>query len=284
MLEAAGVDIVTNESGRKLTAEETVALCGECVGILAGTERYDEATLRSLPALRVLSRIGAGVDNIDREAAAALDVEVRNTPDGPTDAVVELTIALIFDMLRHVSAMDRAMREGLWSKRMGNLLAGKRVGIVGLGRIGSRVGDRLNSLGCIVAYCDIRPHDDVPFRRMCLEELLPWADIVTLHCTAAEEGCDPMIGAHEIALMREGAWLVNASRGELVDEAALTRGLESRHLSGAAVDVFSEEPYQGPLLALDKVVLTPHVGSYAAECRSCMEAEAVRNLLDVLQA
>lgn len=283
-LVGAGLDVIVNDKRRKLTSAETVTLCGECVGILAGTEQYDEQTLGSLGKLRVLSRIGAGLDNVNLLAAAALGIEVRNTPDGPTDAVAELTIALMLDMLRHVSAMDKNMRAGVWEKRMGNLLSCKRVGIVGLGRIGSRVAGHLAALGCDVAYCDVRPQDDsVQHVQMSFEDLLAWADIVTIHCTAPGSTCAAMIGHAELNLMRPGTWLVNASRSELVDESALIESIRSGHLAGAAIDVFAEEPYSGQLIGLDNVVLTPHAGSYAAECRNRMEMDAVRNLLDVLR-
>ncbi len=284
LLEEARIEIAPNELGRKLDPEETLRLCSNCVGILAGTERYDEKTLTALPGLRVISRIGTGVDNIDRDAAASLGIEVRNTPDGPTDAVVELTIGVMFDMLRHLSATDRDMRAGVWKKRMGNLLSGKRVGIVGLGRIGGRVAAKLGLLGCDVAYCDVRPEDgDVPYSRMPFEALLGWADILSVHCTAPGDACGPMIGEGALAMMRPGTWLVNASRGELVDETALADALESGHLAGAAIDVFADEPYRGRLLECENVVLTPHIGSYASECRQQMEIDAVQNLLGVLR-
>jgi D-3-phosphoglycerate dehydrogenase len=280
-LASSGLEVARNETGRTLAPEETTQLLQGCVGVVAGTERYDAAVLASLPDLRVISRVGAGIDAIDADAAAAHGIAVMNTPWGPTLAVAELTLALILDMLRRVSRMDRDVRAGIWKKRMGNQLAGKRVGVVGFGRIGRTVAGKLAALDAEVRFCDLHtPGDPAPCERMTFDELLGWADIVSLHCTMSE-GC-ALMGERELSLMRPGGFLVNTSRGGLVDESALYDALDAGHLAGAALDVYGREPYEGPLSSLDSVVLTPHVGSYAAEGRAGMELEAVENLLAAL--
>lgn len=280
MLEQAGFTPQLNPLGRKLTAEETVAQVAGCVGVVAGTEPLTEKVLSSCPGLRVVSRCGVGMDNVDQAAAAGLGITVCNTPDGPTRAVAELTLAMALDLLRDVSRMDRELRAGVWKKRMGFALQGKRLGIVGMGRIGQAVAQTFAAMGTSVAYCD---PVEAPccFPRLALNELLMHSDIVCLHCSRPEGICT-LLDREALLTMPRGSWLINCSRGGLVDEEALYELLVSGHLAGAGLDVFDREPYQGPLLSLDNVVLTPHIGSYAREGRIQMEIAAVQNALDVL--
>lgn len=221
------------------------------------------------------------MESIDLSAAKAMGIKVVNTPDGPTLAVAELTIGLILDILRKISMMDRGIRSYGWRKEMGRLLSGKSVGIIGYGRIGRAVGKLAASFGCGVSFCD--PKVDAAgdgARKLTLAEILRGSDIVTLHVP----GSDRILGATEIAMMKSGSYLVNASRGGTVDEAALLDSLKSEHVAGAALDVFEREPYKGELSKLENVVLTPHIGSYAAESRIGMETDAVRNLIKELEA
>jgi len=280
LIERAGFSFVLNPHGRKLTREETISLCADCQGIVAGTETYDAEVLDRLPELKALSRCGVGMDSVNQEVCAARGIAVRNTPLGPTRAVAELVAGLILDMLRNISRMDRELRGGTWKKRMGSLLEGKKVGIVGYGRIGRATGDLLERLGARVAFSDpfVREADR---ERMELPDLLAWADIISLHCSKTAEACHLLDGAM-LSLMRPGSWLVNAGRGGLVDEEALAGLLRSGHLAGAAIDCFEKEPYTGPLREIESAILTPHIGSYAREGRIRMEIDAVRNLLDAL--
>lgn len=279
MLKRAGLDIAVNDLGRKLSKDETVSLCRGCVAILAGTENYDKDVLVKLAGLKIISRCGVGMENIDLKAAGELGIEVVNTPSGPTAAVAELTVALVLDLLRKISFMDRQIRSGGWEKVMGNLLSGKDVGIIGFGRIGQKVASLLEPFGCKIMYTDIvqgaaKNHNNVP-----LTELLKNSDIVTLHVSSNRM----LIGEKELKSMKKGALIINMSRGEVVDENALYMALKDGHIGGAALDVFSKEPYAGPLKELDNVVLTPHIGSYASESRVGMEIEAVENLLKCLK-
>jgi len=280
LLADAGLDVVTNPHGRKLKPEETVALLAGCAGVVAGTEELSAAVLKELPELKVISRCGVGMDNVDKAYCEAHGLTVLNTPFGPTLAVAELTLGLILDLMRNVTMMDRELRSGTWKKRMGRQLKGKKVGVVGFGRIGQAVADVLKPLGCEIAYADPYPACK---ETLCLplDELMAWADIVTLHCSKPGGACS-LIGATELAAMREGSWLVNCGRGGLVDETALFEALSSGHLAGAAVDCFESEPYTGPLTTLPNVILTPHIGSYAREGRIQMEIDAVKNLIGAL--
>lgn len=276
LLVQAGLEPVLNPFGRTLKAEEIAGVVGSAVGVVAGTEPITAEVLAGLPELKVISRCGTGLDNVDLEAAKNRGIAVLNTPDAPARAVAELTLAVLLDLLRKVSRMDRALRNGRWEKLMGNLLYQKKVGIVGFGRIGRRFAALMKPFECEVRYFDTFLGDgEEGLKRSDLPELLPWADIVSIHVSVH----DMIIGAREIAMMRPEALLLNLCRGGVVDEDALFEALSASKLAGAALDVYKEEPYSGGLATLENVVLTPHVGSYAAESRVEMELEAAVNLI-----
>ncbi|MBN1881984.1 MAG: phosphoglycerate dehydrogenase [Deltaproteobacteria bacterium] len=276
-LEARGYTVVLNPFGRTLSEQEVIDLAGGSVGLIAGTESLSLGVLNSLSDLKVIVRLGTGMDNVDMEAAEKAGIAVTNTPDGPVLAVAELTIALALSLLRNIALMNGHMKGGTWEKRMGNLLFGKRVGIIGYGKIGMKVGELFQKLGCDISFFDPVVEASFPgATKLSLVELLKTSDIVTIH---ASGGDAPIIGKEETAVVKEGAWLINCSRGTLIDETALIDALQSGRIRGAALDVFSREPYSGPLTALDNVILTPHIGSYALEARVKMEHDAVQLLL-----
>lgn len=276
----SGYEVVLNPYGRELAGEEVIKLAADAAGLIAGTESLDRSVLENLPCLRIISRCGAGMDNVDLEAAEKLNIKVFNTPFGPTLAVAELTVGLILNLLRKTTLMDREIRAGIWKKHMGNLLHGKRVGIIGFGRIGQKTGELLRALGCEIGYYDsltIEGLKDLKIERMGMDELLRKSDIVTIHVSGKYE--KPLLGAKEIEMMKKGAWLVNVARGGLVDEEALLNALQNGRLAGAALDVFKKEPYNGLFSKLENIILTPHIGSYAKEARTEMEMEAAKNLI-----
>lgn len=280
LLKDSGFEILLNPYCRKLDGGEVVELAEDAIGIIAGTEPLDRAVLEKLPLLKVISRCGVGMDNVDLEAAVQLNIKVFNAPFGPTLAVAELTIGLILDLLRKATLMDREMRAGIWKKRMGNLLNGKRVGIIGFGRIGQKTAELLRAFGCEIGYYDsvrIEGLEDLRIKRLEMDELLRKSDIVIVHVSGKYE--KPLLGAKELDMMKDGAWLVNVARGGVVDEAVLFNVLKDGHLAGAALDVFEKEPYDGQLKKLDNVILTPHIGSYAKEARVEMEIQAAKNLI-----
>lgn len=272
-------EIIMNPYGRTLKPQELVELAAGAVGIIAGTEKYDRTVLDQLKNLKVISRVGVGIDNIDLVAAKAHGIKVYNTPDGPTQAVAELVLGLMLSLLRKTYLMDREMRQGNWKKEMGNLLYSKTVGIVGLGRIGRKVAELVSAFGAKAVFYDVNPEARIlNAQRMSFGELLKSSDIVTLHCSTKEQ----LLGREALTSMKRGSWLVNTARGSLLDEIALAELLKNGHLAGAALDVFEQEPYQGPLAQLPNVIVAPHIGSYATESRVQMEADAVKNLLEGL--
>lgn len=280
-LEAAGCRVIDNPFGRKLTPSELAELLADGVeGIVAGLETLDRAVLER-SSLRVISRCGSGMSNVDLQAARELGIRVYSTPDAPTTGVAELTLGALLSLLREIPAKDRAVREGRWDKKSGAQLAGRTVAVVGLGRIGRRVAQLLGAFGARVIgvdpFCQAPPQG---LELATLDEALARADVVALHSSGAER----LLDAARLAAMKPGAYLLNAGRGELVDEDALLAALQSGHLAGAWLDVFGREPYQGPLCGCDRVLLTPHIGSYTVEGRITMEQEAADNLLRGLQS
>jgi D-3-phosphoglycerate dehydrogenase len=276
-----GVTVVFNEKGKTLKSGEIPGLLQGCRGVIAGTEIYDAAVLDKLQDLRVISRCGAGTDNVDLDICQARGIKVFNTPDGPTRAVAELVIGLMLDLLRNISAMDREVRNGAWHKRMGRLFLDKEIGIVGFGRIGKEVARMSHLLGAKVFYFDpfvTQAHGLFFAVKNELKDLLSHCDAISLHLPFGPENRH-LIGEKEFTLMKENAILINCSRGGIVDENALYAALKAGRIAGAAIDVFNEEPYQGPLQTLGNVILTPHIGSYAQEARVKMELEAVENLI-----
>ncbi|MBQ4133008.1 MAG: phosphoglycerate dehydrogenase [Desulfovibrionaceae bacterium] len=280
LLKRHGIEPVLNPYGRTLTEDEMLEILPDCVGAIAGTEKYTAEILNALTGLKVISRCGTGMDSIDLNAAKELGIMVKNTPDAPTEAVAELVVGLAFDLARSISRQDRDIRAGKWKKQMGGLVSAMNVGIVGMGRIGRAVAAKFTALGARCAYSDPFVKDG-PCPRQELEELLAWADLLTLHVPGGER---PLLGSNELRLMKPGAFILNCSRGGVVDESSLYELLTAGVLGGAALDVFESEPYHGNLCRLDNVILTPHIGSYARQARVEMEREAALNLLSALGA
>lgn len=284
-LRACGCIAVLNPHGRRLRPEETAALLDGAAGVVAGTEAYSADLLAATPGLRVISRVGVGVDAIDLGAAARLGIAVRTTPEAPTEAVAELTLGLMLALARRIAEADRALRGGKWSPLAGRLLEGRRLGLIGLGRIGRRVAELCAPLRMEIAASD--PAPDAAFARrhgvgiVPLDTLLADADVVSLHAPLTPE-TRHLLSAERLARMRRGALLINTARGGLVDEEALAEALAAGALGGAALDVFEDEPYAGPLRGAERVLLTSHMGSATEETRIAMEREAVENLLEAL--
>jgi D-3-phosphoglycerate dehydrogenase len=281
-----GFEPVANPFKRKLTEPEVIDLAGDCVGIIAGLEPLNRNVIDACPELKCISRVGVGMENVDIPYARERGIIVLNTPDGPTQAVAELTLAMTLALLRRIPLADANMRKGKWRKETGNLLAGKSVGVVGLGRIGKKVAGIFRALGNTVVGYDLSPDlkwcYDQGVESLTLDELLSRSEIVTLHIPGNPDK-KPVFTDEVIARMKPKSVLVNLARGDVVDEAALEDALRTGRLAGAALDVFSREPYEGGLLALENVVLTPHLGSYAEEGKLKMEIDAVRNFLNAVK-
>jgi len=285
LLKNSGIDYSINPLGRRLVEKEIIEMAGEASGIIAGVEPYNAEVLSALPHLKCISRAGVGIDNIDLNYARERNVKIKNTPDVVIRPVAELTLAMIFDLLRKTTFHTILLKSRRWEKSAGNLLFGKTVAIIGTGRIGKVVAELLIKLGAKINAYDVSPDKEwadlnsvqyLPFK-----QLLSSADIISLHATPASDQF-PLIGKEEIVLMKQDVVLINTSRGECIDENALVNGLKSGKVAGAGMDVFSEEPYNGKLIELDNVVLTPHLATLTKESRLEMEIQATENLLNEL--
>lgn len=261
----AGFDVTLNPYKRKLTKSEALQLYPQYDGVIAGLETLDEEVLMA-STLKVISRCGAGVSNVDFNAAKKLNIAVCSTPNAPTVAVAELTVMAMLMLLRSVVVMNQDLHAGQWQKKLGFQLEGKTVVIVGFGRIGRKVAKMLEPFSVKIIPVDVNDR---------LSEALPKADIVTIHVNGEEE----LLGTQEFALMKQGVLILNPARGEVINEAAFIAALESGKVAGAWCDVFHQEPYQGPLLKFPQVILTPHIASNTEECRRLMEMQAATNLI-----
>ena len=280
-LKNAGVEVKLNPFAARLTEEQVIDLLGtNTIGLIAGLEPLTKNVLQAAKSLKVIARVGTGLDSVDLVAAKELEIAVLNTPDAPTKAVAELTIAHILGLLRHVSQADRQVRAGVWKGLMGSLLETKTVGIVGFGRIGKRVATLIAAFGASVIISDAQVKSS-DFENVGLDELCTRSDIVSLHLPYSQ-ATHHIIDEKRMNLMKKGSFIVNISRGGLVDEAMLLVALKSGHLAGAALDCFEQEPYEGELRNLENVQITAHMGSYARETRDLMEQEASRLLVNAL--
>jgi D-3-phosphoglycerate dehydrogenase len=283
-LQETGLSVITNPYGRKLTEDEVYQLITEHqpIGMIAGIEPLTRRVQKKAVGLRVISRCGIGMDSVDLAAAEEIGIMVTNTPDAPTIPVAELTMGMILCMLRHLHTGDRSIRQGQWQRPMGNLLYQKTVGILGCGRIGSKVAKLATAFGCRVLGCDpsVDEHDCCDMSHF--DEIITQSDIVSIHVPYSED-IHHLFGKAEIKRMKQGAFIVNTSRGGLVDEESLYQALKEGRLGGAALDCYEDEPYSGPLRELDNVLLTAHIGSYALEGRLMMEQQSVDNLLRELR-
>lgn len=286
IMENNGYIPILNPYGRKFKYDEFVELIKDAIGLIAGTEKITADLMENAPILKVISRYGVGMDNIDLEAAKRLGIIVRSTPVAPSQAVAELALSLMLNISRRVSEADRNLRNNNWTQLMGRLITGKNLGILGLGRIGKKLAAMVQPFGMkIFAY---EPYPDNDFvatngiSLLPLNEVLSRCDIISLHLPLSDDTFH-MIGKKELSLMKKDAVIINTSRGGLIDESALIEALKNRTIGGAAIDTFEKEPYIGELTNFENVLLTCHMGSSAIETRRQMELETVNNLINALK-
>jgi D-3-phosphoglycerate dehydrogenase len=283
-LEKAGHQVVTCTPGKMPDEAELLALLPGCVGYLAGVEKVSAKVLEAAKGLKVISRNGAGIDNVDLETARRLGIEVRPAPGANARGVAELTIALVFALLRSIPWSDGQLKRQAWNRRQGLEVKGRTLGLVGCGNIGRIVVELATGVGLNTMAFKRHPDPSFAppaFRWVSPEELYAGSDLISLHCPA---GPKPVIDREAIARMKKGVYLVNTARAGVVDEQAVLEALDSGKLAGYAVDVFAQEPPKDwKLAAHEKVIATPHVGGFTAESVSRATEDAVRNILEVLK-
>lgn len=287
LLLAHGFDLGLNEEGRPLSRGDYPKYLGQVDYVIAGLEPYDANVFAAYPRIKVLSRIGIGTDAIDLAAAKQYGVHVYNTPDAPSRSVAELVAGFILCMARGILEMTNDFRSGLWKPRQGFELSGKTLGLGGFGRTGKLVAERMGPFGMRLIACD-PVWDEAAARRLGVQHvdmptLLAESDVISLHVPLKPDTRHLMNGDRLDAL-KKGAYLINTSRGGVVDDAALIERLRSGHLAGAALDVFEQEPDVAPYMNVPRLWLSPHAGSNTIEGRYRMEMGAVNNLLGYVGA
>jgi D-3-phosphoglycerate dehydrogenase / 2-oxoglutarate reductase len=283
LLRAAGIEYVMNPFGRRPSEPELCDLIRDVELFIAGTEPITDRVMASAPRLRIISRVGIGLDNVDLSAARRRGIVVSYTPDAPAPAVAELTIGLMLSLLRHIHTANRRVRTEGWHRLMGRRLGELTVGIVGVGRVGHGVIRLLSAFGARILANDLAPAHDLPdVTWVEKDDLYERADVISMHVplTARTQN---MIAAAELNRMKSDAILINTSRGGIINEADLAAALRAGRIGGAAIDVFCDEPYSGELAGLERCLITCHMGSMSMDCRMRMELEATQNVLHFLR-
>jgi len=284
ILKSSKWDIIQNPFGRRLKANEVGELIKDIDAIIAGTEPYPKEILQN-SKLKVISRVGIGLDNIPLQACKSLGIAVTYTPDAPSQGVAELTIGNILNLCRQILTSDHSVRESAWNRYMGALVSEMTIGIVGVGRIGKKVIELLQPFKPEILGCDLVPDYDFGKKYniewVDKEEIFGKSDLISLHIPYNKQN-HHYLDRKTISQMKTGSFVINTSRGPILHELALVDALSQKHLGGAALDVFVKEPYEGVLCRFENVVLTAHIGASARACRYLMELGAAEDCIRVL--
>ncbi len=286
-LESKVKTVTYNPTGKPLSSSEVADLLPGVDGFIAGLDAIDRAALEKADRLKVISRYGVGVDNVDLEACKEKGIIVTNTPGANSVSVAELALALMLALARQIPEAVQNVQQGKWPRFSGISLEGKTIGILGLGAIGKQLARRLAGFDCRIMAYD--PFADAQYAQANgitlagMDEVIAAADFLSLHLPLTPE-TKGMVNEDFISKMKKGSYLVNTARGEVVDETALLRALESGHLRGAGLDAFVVEPPDpsNPLLHLPQVIATPHLGAQTDGATSNMGWFAMRDCLAVL--
>lgn len=285
-LESSGIEYLINPIGRKLKEDELAEMVSDFDVIIAGTEPITDKVMSRASRLKLISRVGIGLDSVDLLAAERRGITVSYTPDAPAPAVAELTIGLMLSLLRFVHVANAQLHRGEWHRHFGRRIPEVTIGVIGVGRIGSRVLKRLSSFGTPrILVNDLHPDTklvpELKLEWVDKEEIFRCADVISLHVPLTVHTKN-MIRAEHVEIMKPDALLINTSRGGIINEQDLADALNAGHLAGAAIDAFEQEPYAGPLAAIDRCLLTSHMGSMSIDCRTRMEIEATEEAVRFL--
>jgi D-3-phosphoglycerate dehydrogenase len=285
-MKAAGIEYLINPIGRKLKEDELAEMISDFDVLIAGTESITDKVMSKGKSLKLISRVGIGLDGVDLIAAERRGIKVSYTPDAPAPAVAELTIGLMLSLLRSVHVVNAQMHRGEWQRHFGRRIPEVTIGIIGTGRIGGRVLRRLAAFGTP----RILVNDTLPNSKVAPQLKLEWvdketiyreADVISLHLPLTGQTKN-MIRRDHLLQMKKDAVIINTARGGIINEQDLAEVLNSGHLNGAAVDVFNQEPYNGELAQIERCLLTSHMGSMSIDCRTRMEIEATEEAIRFL--
>jgi len=287
LLQQTGWAYTVNPLGRKLKSQEVAELAMDADGIIAGTENL-VALIQNSTKLKMISRVGIGLDSVPLRECKQKAISVSYTPDAVTLAVAEITLGVMIGVSRHLWVADHHLRKGKWKRLMGKRIGESIIGLVGFGRIGTKVAHLLVPFSpAQVLVNDVLDKTEALQKvkdkgvNICAaekEEIYKKADIISLHIPNSKQTMQ-MINEKTLKLFKKDSFLINFARGEIVDEKALYQALKNDWIKGAAIDVYQEEPYSGDLLCLENVLLTPHIGSCSYDCRSQMELQATEDII-----
>lgn len=275
-------EVRLNPLEHKITTAQLAQHIGDAEVLIAGTEKITTEVFKNAPNLKLISRVGIGLDGINFELCKQYGVRVAYTPDAPTMAVAELCVGMMLDLARQVTYTDKNIRQGIWQRHMGMLLYGKTVGIFGMGRIGKSLVHLLAPFNVKFLVHDLAP--DIALGRLhhvkftTKVEVLKYSDIISINLPLKKDTYN-YITNKELDLMQPHALLINTARGGIVNEVDLFNALKNSTISGAAIDVYEEEPYRGPLCELDNALLTCHMGASTVDSRTDMEVQAVEEAI-----
>lgn len=272
LFEERGIELIKNPYGRRMTKEEIIRHLQGADGLLAGLEPLDEEVFSQCPELKAVARIGIGMDSVDQEAAKRHGIKVSNTPDGPTDAVAEMTLTALLSICHNLIPSDRDVHDGVWKKRLGCSITELRILLIGYGHIGKKTDQLFRALGAQTMIYD-RYNQEVS--SCTLEEGVRQADVISLHASGKDEIISPELFQN----MKDGVIILNSARGGLINEDALYAALKNGRVSAFWGDALWQEPYEGKLKECENAILTPHICTYTSKCRNGMERQAAENIL-----
>lgn len=289
LLESNNIEVIENPHNRPMTFDELSAIVPDIDGVVAGVDNWNESVFKLAPQLKVISRFGVGVDNIDLEKAQEYGIQVTNAPRINSNAVAELTINHILTCLRNIVHLHNSTQQGNWERFVGYELKQKKVGLLGFGNIAQNVAKKLQGFDVDIYAYDKYPDYEIASKYnvtfMSYEDILKKCDIVSMHLPHMEE-THHFMNEDRFQQMKKGSYFINTSRGGLVDEKALYKALESGHLQAAAIDVYEQEPIQptNPLFTLKNIITTPHTAAETYETYHLVGLVTAQAIIDVFQS
>ena len=283
MLKNAGIEYTINPFKRKITEDDLKKIIPEYDGLIAGTEIISKEVIDLAEKLKIIARVGVGTDGVDLNYAKDKNIKVTYTPDAPGPAIAELTVGFMYSLLRSTHSSNIQIREGKWNRSIGRSFSDMTIGVIGAGRVGSKVIDLIDKIGCknlIVSdvYHNESLREQYGFDWATKQEVFEQADIITFHVPLTADA-NGMVKKEQLLSMKADVLIINTARGGIIDENDLYDVMQTGHIGGVAIDVFEQEPYSGPLINIDRCLLTPHIGSASRECRAKMELESVQEII-----
>jgi len=288
-LEQEGFEVKLNSYNRKIQYEEIYEEVVDADLIIAGTEKYDRNLLSKLPKLKAISRVGSGIDSIDLEYAKEKNIKIFNTPQEPGIGVAEYCLGVTICMLRDIFfSHDRLHNNKNWQRNIGLSLADAKIGLLGGGKVAAKFKDSLIGAGANKIYVheklDLNMNDmwDSDLIKITTLEEIKSCDLISIHLPLTEE-TKGLVDDNFFNSLTNKPYLINTSRGEIIKEQSLINALQNNIISGAAIDVYDEEPYKGNLLDIDNLITTPHIASSSRQVRDLMEKKSIGSLVDFMR-